>query len=172
MNLAGLAILVVGLIVYGGVWAAATGSSGAAISLWDVVFDLVGWVGIMIVDEGIDGVAIAAFGGKPEFGATMVGKALPAFYCTSVGTRFSRVQFVTIALAPAIVLGVGTAIAIAALPAGGWLVVPAAIHIGGCVGDFAMTIVAARLPAESLVEDMKSGMRIYIPDTVTPQSAP
>jgi hypothetical protein len=35
-----------------------------------------------------------------------------------------------------------------------------------------MTIVAARLPAESLVEDMKSGMRIYIPDTVTPQSAP
>src|SRR5690606_317700 len=95
---------------------------------------------LMILHEGVHGIAIAAFGGKPEYGAIMIGKVMPALYCTSPGTRFTRAQFIVIALAPAVVIGLGTAVAIAALPAG-WLVVPAAMHLGGCVGDFAMTII-------------------------------
>lgn len=163
LNVGGLAVLVGALFVYGGIWATATGSSGASITALDVLIAVVATFGVMGLHEGIHGVAIAAFGGKPVYGATMIGKALPAFYCTSHGTRFTKVQFIAIALAPAVVLGVGTAIAIATLPSGGWLVAPAAFHFAGCVGDFAMTYIAARLPPGSLVEDLASGMRLYLP---------
>jgi hypothetical protein len=171
MNFSGLAILIAGLIVYGGLWSAATGASEATFTAGDLLIAVIATFGLMVAHEGVHGVAIAAFGGKPVYGATMIGKALPAFYCTSPGTLFTRAQFVAIALAPAVVLGIGTAIAIATLPASGWLVVPAAIHLGGCVGDFAMTIIAARLPAGSRVEDMKSGMRLYLPaEDASPES--
>lgn len=170
MNLVGFAILVVGLFAYGGIWVAATGATSATFDIWDVL--LVGMVFVlMILHEGIHGIAIAAFGGKPEYGAIMIGKVMPAFYCTSRGTRFTRLQFTVIALAPAVVLGVGAAIAIALLPSSGWLVVPAAIHLAGCVGDFAMTFIAARLPAGSLIEDMRSGMRLYLPNDVASHGA-
>ncbi len=162
LNISGLAMLVVGLIVYGGIWSAATGASSATFDAWHLLIAVLATFGLMILHEGVHGIAIAAFGGTPVYGATIVGKALPAFYCTSHGTRFTKAQFTTIALAPAVVIGIGTAVAIAALPAG-WLVVPAAIHLGGCVGDFAMTIIAARLPRESRIEDLKSGMRLYLP---------
>jgi len=162
MNLAGIVILFAGLFIYGGIWAAATGASSATFDIWDVLLVAVVLV-LMILHEGVHGIAIAAFGGKPEYGAIMIGKVMPALYCTSPGTRFTRAQFIVIALAPAVVIGLGTAVAIAALPAG-WLVVPAAMHLGGCVGDFAMTIIAARLPRGSRIEDMKSGMRLYLPD--------
>lgn len=161
MNLAGIVILFAGLFIYGGIWAAATGASSATFDIWDVLLVAVVLV-LMILHEGVHGIAIAAFGGKPEYGAIMIGKVMPALYCTSPGTRFTRAQFIVIALAPAVVIGLGTAVAIAALPAG-WLVVPAAMHLGGCVGDFAMTIIAARLPRGSRIEDMKSGMRLYLP---------
>jgi len=118
---------------------------------------------LMAIHEGIHGVTIGRFGGAPEYGATMVGKVLPAFYCTSPGTRFTRSQFILVALAPALLLVPATALGIAQLPHGGWLVVPAAIHLGGCIGDFAMAIVVTRLAPGTLVEDRKSGMRLYLP---------
>ncbi|WP_264299146.1 hypothetical protein [Brevibacterium aurantiacum] len=37
--------------------------------------------------------------------------------------------------------------------------VPAAVHLGGCVGDIALAWVAARQPRGTQVEDMKAGMR-------------
>lgn len=164
MNLGGIAILVAGLVGYGAIWAAATGASEATITTWDLLIAVIATFGMMVLHEGVHGVAVAVFGGKPVFGATMIGKAVPAFYCTSHGTRFMMAQFLAIALAPAVVLGIGAALAIVALPSSGWLVVPAAFHLGGCVGDFAMAIIVTRLPAGSLVEDRKSGMRLYLPE--------
>jgi hypothetical protein len=56
-----------------------------------------------------------------------------------------------------------TALSVALLPHGGWLVVPAAMHPGGCIGDFTMAYVVARLATGTRVEDLKSGMRFYLP---------
>lgn len=172
MNLAGLALLVAGLIGYTGIWAVTSGASGATVTAWDLLIAVIATFALMVAHEGVHGAAIAMFGGKPVYGATMVGKALPAFYCTSHGTRFTRAKFIAIALAPAVVIGIGAAIAVATLPSGGWLVVPAAFHLGGCVGDFAMAYIVARLAPGSLVEDLKSGMRLYEPKgTEVPASA-
>lgn len=162
LNIAGIALLIAALVAYTGIWAAARDATGATITMGDVLLAMLATIGLMLLHEGIHGIAIAAFGGRPEFGATMVGRALPALYCTSAGTRFSRGQFIAIALAPAFVLGVGSAVAIAFLPGSGWLVVPAAFHLAGCVGDVAMVAIAARLPRGARIEDRKSGMRIHI----------
>ena len=172
MNLGGIAILAAGLVGYGAIWSVATGASEATFDGWDVLIAVIATFSLMVVHEGVHGVAVAAFGGKPVFGATMIGNAMPAFYCTSIGNRFTKAQFLAIALAPAVVLGIGTAIAIAWLPSSGWLVVPAALHLGGCVGDFVMARIVARLPSGSLVEDRKSGMRLYLPTgEAVPESA-
>lgn len=172
MNVAGIVVLVASLVGYGAIWAAATGASEATFGGWDLLIAVVATFAMMVVHEGVHGVAVAVFGGKPVFGATMVGQVMPAYYCTSIGTRFTKTQFLAIALAPAVVLGVGAALAIVALPSSGWIVVPAAFHLGGCVGDFAMALIVARLPAGTLVEDRKSGMRLYLPaGEAVPESA-
>jgi len=71
-----------------------------------IKFDIVGLgitVGIiavvLVVHEGIHGLAFLAFGGRPTFGAGLAGKVLPYFYCTSVGQRFSVAQYLVIHLA-------------------------------------------------------------------------
>lgn len=163
LNIGGIAVLVAGLIIYVGIWSATSGSTSASFTAIDVLVTVLFTFGLMVLHEGVHGLTIAAFGGRARYGATMIGKTLPAFYCTAPGTRFTRRQFIVIALMPAFVLGLGTALAIATLPSGGWLVVPAAVHLGGCVGDFAMTFVAARTAPGTLIEDGKSGMRLFIP---------
>jgi hypothetical protein len=163
MNLAGIATLVVGLVAYAGIWSAATGTSGGGITGLGLLLVIVITFALMAIHEAIHGIVFSRFGGTPQYGATMVGKVLPAFYCTSPGMRFTKAQYILIALAPAMVLVPATVLGVALLPHGGWLVVPAAMHLGGCIGDFAMTYIVARIAPGSLVEDLKSGMRFYLP---------
>jgi hypothetical protein len=47
----------------------------------------------------------------------------------------------------------------------GWVVLPFAVHIAGCIGDWFLIAVALRAPRGSLVEDMKDGLVVY---TVAP----
>ena len=74
LNVGGLAVLVGALFVYGGIWATATGSSGASITALDVLIAVVATFGLMGLHEGIHGVAIAAFGlGSAVAFATVIG---------------------------------------------------------------------------------------------------
>jgi len=167
LNLGGLALLAIGLVGYVAVWTGGSDDGDVTLSGGQVLAGIAVTVllslALMAAHEGIHGLTVRRFGGTPRYGATMVGKVLPAFYCTSPGTRFSRIQFLLVALAPAAILTPACAVAIALFPFGGWLVLPAAMTFAGAIGDIAMAIIVARQPPGTLVEDLKSGMRFHPP---------
>jgi len=134
-----------------------------------ITFDLVGVViavGIIVVSvvahEGVHGLAILAYGGRPTFGAGIASKVLPYFYCTAPDQRFSVARYVVIALAPTVVIN-GVLVAGLLSSIAGWVVLPFAVHIAGCIGDWFLIAVALRAPRGSLVEDMKDGLVVYTP---------
>lgn len=118
----------------------------------------------LVAHEGIHDLAIVAYGGRPTFGAGIAGKILPYFYCTAAAQRFSVARYVVVALAPTIVIN-GALIAGLCSPVAGWFVLPFAVHIAGCIGDWFLTFRALRAPRGSLVEDMKDGLIIHTPAT-------
>ncbi len=134
-----------------------------------ITFDVAGLaiaLGIIVVSlvahEGLHGLVILAYGGRPTFGAGMASKVLPYFYCTAVGQQFSVGRYVVVALAPTVVIS-GALIAGLLSPIAGWFVLPVAVHLGGCIGDWFLTARALRAPNGSLVEDMKDGLIIHTP---------
>lgn len=163
MNIAGLVLFAVGLAAYASAWSGGRGSGSFAFSgselLLGIAMTLVLSFALMVVHEGVHALAIWGFGGAPRFGATMIGKVIPALYCTAPGKQFTKAQYLVVALAPLVALGGACAVAVAYVPLGGWLVLPAAIHLSGCVGDIALAWVAARQPQGTRIEDLKSGMR-------------
>src|SRR5260370_16501863 len=89
---------------------------------------------LLVVHEGIHGLVMLAFRARPSFGVVLVGGALPALYATSVGHRFSRGQYLTVAAAPAVFISV-VGFFLCFGPWGAYLILPLAIHLAGCVGD-------------------------------------
>lgn len=158
-------LLVVGVVVFTGIWGWRWGESAVSLAgsrlLVGLVVTLVLVAGSLVLHEWVHGQAIRAFGGTPHYGATMVAKVMPAFYCTSPGHLFTRRQFVVVALAPFVVISLLSAAVILLWPWGGWLVIPTAFHLSGCVGDFAMVARVARLAPGTLVEDRITGLRFH-----------
>lgn len=167
MNLAGLLILLVAAFAYVVLWTGRSGDASVEISgrdaLIGIVVAVVLTLVLMVLHELVHGLVIRMFGGQPAYGVTMMSRVTPAFYCTAPGARFTRWQFIGIAAAPFLVLGAATALVVAFVPMGGWLVLPAAVHAAGCIGDLVMIVIVLRQPAGTLVEDMKSGMRFHEP---------
>jgi Putative zincin peptidase len=136
-----------------------------------ITFDPVGLLvalGLIIVSvvahEGVHGLAIIAYRGRPTFGSGMAGKLLPYFYCTAPGQRFSIAQYAVVALAPTVVINVALVGGLlSSVP--GWFVLPFAVHMAGCIGDWFLVVLAWRAPRGSLVEDMKDGLIIHKPAT-------
>jgi hypothetical protein len=117
---------------------------------------------LFIAHEGLHGLVMWGFGARPKFGATLVGRVLPAFYATAPGHRFSRRQYLAVAVAPAIVISLaGFATLLTVWP--GYLVVPLAIHLSGCVGDAAATSQVVRQPRGTICEDLTDGIRFLRP---------
>ena len=115
---------------------------------------------LLVVHEGIHGLVMLAFRARPTFGVVLVGGVVPALYATSVGHRFSRGQYLTVAAAPAVVIPV-LGFFLCFGPWGGYLIVPLAIHLGGCVGDgFAFGRVLRERPGTEL-EDLQDGIRFH-----------
>ena len=165
LNLLGLGALVLGMLVYATAWSG--GDASVTVDVTDLLLALpvtLALTAILVVThEGVHGLAILALGGRPTFGATMIASAIPALYCTAPGTRFTRAGFLAVALAPLVLVG-GLCLALVAwLPHGGWLVIPAAVHLSGCAGDLALAWVAARQPRGTLIEDLMTGVRLHDP---------
>ena len=134
---------------------------------WELLIAIIATLALtgaaLVIHEWIHALAVKRTGGRPTYGAKIIGKVMPVFYVTSEGQLFTRKQFIAVALAPLIVLSTGFAVSIAAVPFGGWLVLPAALHTGGCVGDIVMAWKAWREPPGTLVEDRIAGLRFYLP---------
>ena len=167
-----LLLLLVGLMGFGLVWAVGNGGGGFSLEGWALIlgflFTLLLTFVLMVVHELIHGLVITLFGTTPSYGAMMMGKLVPVFFCTAPGVTFTRRQFAVIALAPSVVITLLGVMLMAFVPRGGWLVVPAAVHLAGCIGDFGMTAIVARQPAGTIVEDLKTGMRFHRPPAGRP----
>jgi Putative zincin peptidase len=115
---------------------------------------------LVIAHEAIHGLVMLAFGARPRFGAILVGRVMPAVYATSEGHRFNRGQYLTVAVAPAItisLLGFWACFG----PWAGYLILPLALHLGGCVGDgFAFWRVLRERPGTEY-EDLRDGIRFH-----------
>src|SRR5260370_27546866 len=89
---------------------------------------------LLVVHEGIHGLVMLAFRARPSFGVVLVGGAMPALYATSVGHRFSRGQYLTVAAAPAVIISV-VGFLLCFGPCGGYFILPVAIHLRGWVRE-------------------------------------
>lgn len=169
MNLAALLVAVLGMAGYGAL--AITRHQPAesfVIAGADLLLGLLGMaaavVGLVVSHEGIHGLAMLPFGARPSFGVGVGGGGfLPYVYTTSPGHLCTRTGYMVVALAPSLLLIVVTVALVGWAPFGGWLAVPAAFHLGGCVGDWWLVTVAGRQPAGSRFEDLHDGLRIHLP---------
>lgn len=167
MQIVGVALMVVGLIAYTVLWFISHGqTSGSFTVVGEQLIALaavlvLGTAATLVVHELVHGVAMLPFGAKPRFGAGMMAKVMPYFYCTAPGHRFTRRQFVIVALAPLVVMSAALAALVVWAPMGGAWAVVGAVHLGGCVGDLFMVRRAMQEPRGTLVEDQKDGMAFF-----------
>ncbi|MGO0575783.1 DUF3267 domain-containing protein [Ornithinimicrobium panacihumi] len=173
---ASLVVLFVGVVLHTVLWAvsrdadvpAALGLTAALAHLVQLVVGvlvavLVGIV-LVVVHELLHGLVIVLVGGRPTFGAgRSESGAVAFFYTTAPGHLFTREQYALVALAPLVVLGPLLLWWVWAGPWGGWVVLPAAVHLAGCVGDVGLTMLALRQPRGTLVEDRKIGVAFHDP---------
>lgn len=89
--------------------------------------------GIIFPHELCHGLAIRAFGGHPRYGFGVAYFVFPYAFATTE-TRFTRNQFLVIALAPLVVLSV-VGVPIMLVFEWTWLAIPLAMNAGGAVGD-------------------------------------
>jgi hypothetical protein len=110
--------------------------------------------------EVVHGLAMRWFGARPRFGADLIGGFAPVLFTTAPGHKFSRRQYLIIAVAPAVVISVGGFIA-CFTTWGGYLVVPLAFHLAGCTGDAVAAWHVLRKPRGTMCEDLRDGIRFY-----------
>jgi hypothetical protein len=151
-----------------GLFAAVNGGEGAvAIAGWGAIGAFATTLALllllMVLHEAVHGAVMRRCGATPTYGVGVMYRLLPYFYCTAVGFRFSRRQFIAVSLAPLLAVSLLGALVVAVAPGGEWLVIPLAAHLGGCIGDLWGTALTLRQPPGTLVEDLKTGMRFYRP---------
>lgn len=169
MNVAGLLLAVLGVVGYGALAITRHQPAGVfVIAGGELLLGLLGMaaavVGLVVMHEGIHGLAMLPFGARPSFGMGVGGGGfLPYVYTTAPGHLFTRTGYLVVAVAPTLLLNVVAVALVGWTPFGGWLVVPAAFHLAGCVGDWWLVAVAGRQPAGSRYEDLHDGLRIHLP---------
>jgi hypothetical protein len=172
-NVLALPLLFVGLIGFGWLAIRDVPTSGSAtvgatsLLLW-VLGTLALAVALFLAHEGLHGLVMAAFGGRPRFGAMMMARVVPVLYTTAPGHVFSGAQYLAVSLTPAAAISI-LGVAACLTPAGLIFVVPLAIHLSGCVGDFAATLRLLAQPRGTSCEDLPDGLRFHRPSAVERQ---
>lgn len=121
---------------------------------------------LLLLHEVCHGIAFRwAAGVRPAYGFRLVGKCFPVLYTTAPGTWFTRDQYLVAAAAPTVGVNLlGAALLALGAP---WLrellILPLAIHLSGCVGDWWMMGVLARLPRAATILDTQHGFSYHVP---------
>lgn len=159
---------VLSLGVFGRVFELVTGQSLVSVNQFVSVGAVSGLLGTLVVvvlavvivlpHELLHGLAISYYGGKPRYGVGLAHFVLPYAYATA-DHRFTRNQFVVVALAPLVGLTV-LGVALMAAFEWSWLIVPLAANAGGAVGDCWMVLTVLGYPAHTRIEDGTTGLRI------------
>jgi putative zincin peptidase len=136
------------------------GSGSFQIGLMEVLVVVALTVILVIAHEAIHASVMFLFGARPSFGSILVGRVMPAVYTTSEGHLFSRRQYLAVAAAPAVAISLIGFWACFG-PLAGYLVLPLALHLGGCVGDGFAIWRVLREPPGTQCEDLKDGIRFH-----------
>lgn len=161
-SVVGIAVTVVGVPLFALPTVLRLGPSGSTfrIGLGDVLVVLGLTVLLVIAHEGIHGLVMLRFGARPRFGVVLVGGVVPALYATAEGHRFTRGQYLTVAAAPAVTISVLGFLA-CFNSWGGYLILPLAFHLGGCVGDGFAAWRVLRERQGTKFEDLRDGIRFH-----------
>jgi hypothetical protein len=111
--------------------------------------------------EAVHGVATMVFGARPEFGVLRQGRIPLGFYTTTPGYRFGRNAYLTVALAPLVLIAPLSAV-LCWSPLGEALWLPLGVHLGGCIGDLTIARHVLRSPRQTQCEDLRDGMRLWL----------
>ncbi len=167
----GIVLSFIGIALFALVYAVSRGSSTATVELsgLDLMLGLMIFVALVVVllvlHEWLHGLAMSGYGAKPEYGAGVLYKVMPYFFCTAPGHKFTKQQFAVVSAAPAVMISLVGALCVALVPLGGWLVIPLGIHLAGCIGDFWFLGMISRQPQGTLIEDLRTGTRFHRPAT-------
>lgn len=126
-----------------------------SVLLWPVAF-----IVTLPLHELIHAAFVLLFGGRPTFGAG-VKAGLPYLYVTNPGRRFTRNQFLTIALAPLLLIDLVALALIAVHPGWTWAAVAFVANTSGAIGDIWVFALVLRFPASALVEDRTLGFAVW-----------
>ena len=114
---------------------------------------------VIVPHELCHGLGIRFFGGEPRFGLGVAYFVFPYAFATTE-TRFSRNQFIVIALAPLVILSV-LGVPVMLVFEWPWLALPLALNAGGAVGDLWMVLTLLSYPSTVTVVDTTTGLEIY-----------
>jgi hypothetical protein len=118
---------------------------------------------ILPLHEWCHGLAFRWAGACPVYGAKMAGGVTPVFYATAPGMWFTRAQYAVIGAAPTVVVNlIGLALMWPPTLMRYLLPFPLAVHLSGCVADWWMVWVVARMPARALFQDTEDGFRYVV----------
>jgi Putative zincin peptidase len=132
------------------------------ITVADVVETIVVLVLALLAHEGVRGLAISTYGGRPRFSVSYVRRVIPYVLCTAPGQRFLRTRYAILVLFPTLFVSLALLVGLRS-PAGGVFVIPFGIHLGMCTSDWAVAFRALREPPGVLIEDVVGGILIHPP---------
>ncbi len=166
INILALLPLVIALVVMGSWWVLVLrlrGSIAGGVGAdWSPLFWLLlVFVLIIIIHEGLHGLAIHFAGHKPRFGVLL---SKGAFYATADNALFWRDDFLIIALAPIVGITLLGMALVWLLPdtAAYYVALGVVLNAANSIGDLWMTTVTLRYPSTALVRDQMDSMTVYI----------
>ena len=114
---------------------------------------------VTVLHEGIHAAVIRHYGGDVSFGVGVAHFVLPYAYVTT-SEHLRRDQFLAVALAPLVVITLVGVPLMVALESS-LLVYPLTFNAAGAVGDLWLVALLLRHPPGVVVEDSKTGLKIY-----------
>src|SRR2546421_7130976 len=130
---------------------------GWALLLW-VGINVLSYIVVLFLHEGIHALAFIFWGGKPYFGA----KLPLALYCGAKNQLFRRNQYLVVGLAPLVVISLAAVIFTLVNPVMASYTLFASIgNFSGAAGDVWSVMRLLRQPADVLVEDTETGYRVW-----------
>ena len=128
---------------------------------------VLGFVACVVLHELVHGVFFLTFGGRPRFGFKPWTRFGPVFYAAAPGSYLTKLEYLAAGLAPAVLLTVLLAVALA-LVAGnhglasvvGWALV---LNVMGSAGDVLVMRKLASYPRATRFEDTGEGFVAYGP---------
>lgn len=148
-------IFTVGMMALGG-----PNSPSLQVNLIDVLLIPVVIIAVAIVHEAIHGAVALVFRARPTFG---IGAG---FFYTTFREPLTRRGYLTVALAPLVIISLASVALAAALPEiAGWLLFFSLANVSGAGGDLWMSRDIRNQPPETLFHDLADGFAAYLPES-------